>query len=169
MNWYWIDRFTLFESHKRARAIKTITRSESHLRDHFRFHPIAPTSLIIEGLAQTAGLMINEATSFSKKVVLGKIPNVTFYVTEIVPGDVLTYDAVADYINDEGSMASVSVHRGEELIAEGVLIFAHLGADFDGKQQFDEGDLENLMRAYGMYDVGVDVDGNPIKDPSLES
>ncbi len=167
MNWYWIDRFSLFESHKRARAVKTITRSEGHLRDHFPFHPVAPGSLIIEGLAQTAGLMINEATCFSKKVVLGKIPKFTFYTTEIVPGDVLTYDAVADYINEEGSMATVSVHRGEELVAEGVLVFAHLGSEFETKKQFADGDLEDLVRAYGMYDVGVDVDGNPLKDPSL--
>ncbi|MDO5308544.1 MAG: beta-hydroxyacyl-ACP dehydratase [Planctomycetia bacterium] len=167
MNWYWIDRFTLFESGKRAHAVKTITRAESHLRDHFRFHPIAPASLIIEGLAQTAGLMINEATKFDKKVVLGKIPSLTFYDTEIVPGDVLTYEATADYINDEGSMATVAVKRNEELVAEGVLVFAHLGSDFNSKRQFAEGDLEDLVRAYGMYDVGVDADGNPLHDPSL--
>ncbi len=168
MNWYWIDRFTLFESGKRAKAIKTITRAESHLREHFRFHPVAPASLIIEGLAQTAGLMINEATKFDKKVVLGKIPRLQFYQTEIVPGDVLTYEANADYINEEGSMASVSVHRGEELIADGVLVFAHLGSDFNNKRQFAEGDLEDLVRAYGMYDVGVDSEGNPLVDPSLQ-
>ena len=167
MNWYWIDRFTLFESHKRARAVKCVTRSEEHLRDHFRFHAIAPGSLIIEGLAQTAGLLINESTNFEKKVVLGKIPKITFYQTEIVPGDVLTYDAVVDYINDEGSMATVAVHRGEELIAEGVLIFAHLGAQFSTKKHFADGDLQDLVRAYGMYDVGVGVDGKPLVDPSL--
>ena len=169
MNWYWIDRFTLFESGKRAQAVKSITRAEEHLRDHFRFHPIAPASLIIEGLAQTAGLMINEATRFEKKVVLGKIPQLTFNVTEIVPGDVLVYDAVADYIEEDGSQARVAVHRGEELIAKGVLFFAHLGSQFDSKKQFAEGDLIDLVRAYGMYDVGVDANGNPLKDPAVNN
>ena len=167
MNWYWIDRFTLFESHKRARAVKAITRSESHLRHHFAFHPIAPGSLIIEGLAQTAGLMINEATNFEKKVVLGKIQKFCFYQTEIVPGDLLVYEAVADYINEEGSMATVSVHRNDELIAEGTLVFAHLGSEYDTKKQFADGDLQDLVRAYGMYDVGIDEQGNPLKDPAL--
>ncbi len=167
MNWYWIDRFTVFESGKRARALKTITRAEGHLRDHFPFHPIAPASLIVEGLAQTAGLMVNEATKFEKKVVLGKIPKITFFETEIVPGDVLEYEAVADYINEEGSMATVSVTRGGKRIAEGVLVFAHLGNEFVDKQQFAEGDLEDLVRAYGMYDVGVDANGEPLRDPSL--
>ena len=148
MNWYWLDRFTLFESGKRAKAVKTITRAEGHLRDHFRFHPVAPGSLIIEGLAQTAGLMFNEATRFQKKIVLGKIPRLTFYDTEIVPGDVLEYEA-------EGT-----------LIAEGALIFAHLGSDFASQKQFAEGDLEDLVRAYGMYEVGVDSEGNPLRDPA---
>lgn len=168
MNWYWIDRFTLFESGKRASAIKVISRAESHLRDHFPFHAIAPASLLIEGLAQTAGLTINEATHFKKKVVLGKIPRLTFYQTEIVPGDVITFEAFVDYINEEGSMATVSMYRGKELIADGVLIFAHLGMDFVQKNQFADGDLEDLVRAYGMYEVGVDMNGNPLKDPALK-
>ncbi len=169
MYWYWIDRFTVFESGKRAVAVKAITRAEDHLRAHFPFHAVAPASLIIEGLAQTAGLTINESTHYEKKVVLGKIPNIKFYQTEIVPGDVLTYEASIDSIDENGSMASVLVRRGDELIAEGELIFAHLGAEFAQKDQFAKGDLEDLMRAYGMYEVGVDQDGNPIKDPSLKN
>ncbi|MDO4585964.1 MAG: 3-hydroxyacyl-ACP dehydratase FabZ family protein [Planctomycetia bacterium] len=169
MNWYWIDRFTVFESGKRAQAIKTVSRSEDHLRDHFPFHPVMPVSLIIEGLAQTGGLLIHESHDFKKKVVLGKIPHIQFYTTEFVPGDSLIYNAEIDYIRDEGSMATVNVHRNNELIAEGVLVFAHLGADFLGKSLFAEGDLEDLVRAYGMYDIGIKQDGTRILDPSLKS
>ncbi len=168
MYWYWIDRFTVFESGKRAVAVKTITRAEDHLRAHFPFHVVAPASLIIEGLAQTAGLTINESTQYKKKVVLGKIPSIKFYQTEIVPGDVLTYEAIIDSIGEEGSMASVYVRRGEELIAEGELIFAHLGAEFAQRDQFAKGELEDLVRAYGMYEVGVDSNGNPLKDPFFQ-
>jgi 3-hydroxyacyl-[acyl-carrier-protein] dehydratase len=168
MNWYWIDRFTVFESGKRAVALKAITRAEGHLRAHFPFHALAPASLIIEGLAQTAGLTVNEATQFEKKVVLGKIPKIKFYQTEIVPGDMLTYHATIDYVNEEGSMATVSARRGEELIVEGELIFAHLGAGFAQKDQFADGDLEDLLRAYGVYDIGVDANGNPLVDPATQ-
>lgn len=167
MNWYWIDRFTKFESGKSATAVKVITRAEGHLRAHFPFHAVAPASLIIEGLAQAAGLTVNEATRFEKKVVLGKIPQLTFYQTEIVPGDVLFYIVNIDHIDEQGSMASVKVKRGEELIAEGVLVFAHLGKDYEQQDQFTEGDLEDLVRAYGMYEVGVDANGNPLKDPAF--
>lgn len=165
MYWYWIDRFTAFESGKRAVAVKAVTRAEEQLRGHFPFHAIEPASLIIEGLAQTAGLTVNEATKFKKKVVLGKIPKLTFHQTEIGPGDVLTYEALIDEIGEEGSMATVRALRGEELIAEGRLVFAHLGSEFDDQEQFSEGDLEDLVRAYGMYEVGVDSEGAPLEDP----
>ena len=167
MNWYWMDRYTVFESGKRAQAIKTITRAEEHLRNHFPFHPIMPVSLVIEGLAQTAGLLVHEAQNFETKVVLGKIPKIKFYDVELVPGDKLVYDVVVDYINPEGSMLSVAVHKDGELIAEGALVFAHLGADFANQELYGEEDLYDLVRAFGMYDVGVTADGTPIPDPFL--
>ncbi|MDO5554313.1 MAG: beta-hydroxyacyl-ACP dehydratase [Planctomycetia bacterium] len=167
MNWYWIDRFTVFESGRRAQAVKTISRAEDYLRDHLPFHPVMPASLVIEGLAQTAGLLIHESHNFKKKVVLGKIQKIVFYNTDLVPGDTLVFNADIDYIKEEGSMASVSVSRDGELIGEGVLIFAHLGEDFAGRDLFAEGELEDLVRAYGMYDIGVMPDGSRIPDPSL--
>lgn len=165
MNWYWIDRFTVFESGKRAQAIKAITRAEEHLGDHFKFHSIMPISLVIEGLAQTAGLLVHETFGFKKKIVLGKIPNIRFSETDLVPGDVLIYDVNIEYIREDGSMVMVSVHRGEELLAEGTIIFGHLGSDFSDKALFDDGELEDLVRAYGMYDIGVTSEGAPLRDP----
>ncbi|MDO5566838.1 MAG: beta-hydroxyacyl-ACP dehydratase [Planctomycetia bacterium] len=167
MNWYWIDRFTVFESGKRAQAIKTISRSEDHLRDHFKFHSVMPLSLMIEGVAQTAGLLIHETHNLEKKVVLGKIPKIEIFDTEITPGDVLVYDAVIEYIRDEGSMAAVTIHRDGKLLGEGVIVFAHLGADFTDKELFADGELEDLFRAYGIYDVGVQADGTPLADPAV--
>lgn len=168
MNWYWIDRFTVFESGKRAQAIKAISRSEDHLRDHFNFHPLMPFSLVIEGVAQTAGLLIHETHHLEKKVVLGKIPNITLNDTEIVPGDKLVYDAQIEYIREEGSMAAVEIYRNDTLLGKGSIVFAHLGADFTDKPLFADGELEDLFRAYGVYDVGVQADGSPLRDPALD-
>lgn len=167
MHWYWIDRFTVFESGKRAQAIKVISRAENHLHDHFPFYPVMPASLIIEGLAQTAGLLVHEAKHFEKKVVLGKINRLTFKDVEQVPGDVLVYDAVAEYIHEEGSMLSVTVTKNGKIIAEGVLVFAHLGEEFNGKSLYGDDDLYDLVRGFGMYEIGVQEDGGPILDPKL--
>lgn len=167
MRWFWMDRYTIFESGKRAQAVKAITRSEEHLADHFPRHPVMPISLVIEGMAQASGILIHEYQGFSQKVVLGKIPRISFTDVDLVPGDFLVYDVEVDYIHDEGSMVSVMVHRNGEKIAEGSLIFAHLGEQFADQPLYGDGDLDDLVRAFGVYDVGVDAEGKRLVDPSL--
>ncbi|MBQ1454598.1 MAG: beta-hydroxyacyl-ACP dehydratase [Thermoguttaceae bacterium] len=167
MNWYWIDRYEEFVSGKRARSVKVITRAEEHLQDHYPYHPVMPMSLMIEGLAQTAGLLIHEAKNFEKKVILGKVPKLKLTTTEQVPGDVLYYDVEVDYIHDEGSMVSVSVMKNNKQIGTGTLVFAHLGEGFESKELYGPEDLQDLIRGFGVYDVGVDADGNPLVDPRM--
>lgn len=167
MHWYWLDRFTVFESHKRAESIKAISLAEDHLHDHFRYHPIMPGSLIIEGLAQTGGLLVCEATGYKAKVILAKIPRIVFYQTEIVPGDVLTYRANLDSLrNDDGAVVSVSAHRGEELMVEGEFVFVHLNSNhFKQSSLFGAGSLIDMMLIFGAYDIGIAEDGSPLKEP----
>ena len=49
-----------------------------------------PNSLVIEGMAQTGGLLVCEHNQFTEKVVLAKMPKAQFFC-EAVPGDTLTY------------------------------------------------------------------------------
>src|SRR5262249_23305684 len=74
MRWIWIDKFLEFRSGKFARAVKNLTLAEEHLHDHLPGYPVMPASLIIEGLAQTGGILVGEADGFAQKVVLAKIP-----------------------------------------------------------------------------------------------
>ncbi len=167
MHWYWIDRFTEFESGKRATAIKAITLAEDHLHDHFQYHPIMPASLIIEGVAQTGGLLVCEKNQYQEKVVLAKVPRMRFHITEALPGDVLTYTTVADDIRETGAMVSAKVHKDGELMAEGQLVFAYLTEGFSEKQLFEEGDLIDMMRNFRAFEVGRNADGSPLRDPEV--
>ncbi|MBQ3332153.1 MAG: hypothetical protein IJG83_01900, partial [Thermoguttaceae bacterium] len=103
--------------------------------------------------------------NFEKKVILGKVPTLKLTTTEQVPGDVLYYDVEVDYIHDEGSMVSVSVMKNNKQIGTGTLVFAHLGEGFESKELYGPEDLQDLIRGFGVYDVGVDADGNPLVDP----
>ncbi len=166
MHWYWIDRYTVFESHRRAEAIKAISLAEDHLHDHFRHHPVMPGSLVLEGLAQTGGLLVCEATGYQAKVVLAKIPKIVFHDTEMVPGDLLTYKASIDSLRDGGAVVTVSAHRGEELLVEGEFVFAHLSTEnFKETTLFRNGDLIDMMRVFGAYDIGVAEDGSKLMEP----
>ena len=83
-----------------ARAIKNLTLAEEHLHDHFPGYPVMPASLIIEGLAQTGGILVGEAGGFAEKVVLAKIPRAEFfgerYAQVVCPGPDRAYEPLLD-------------------------------------------------------------------------
>ena len=130
MRWFWVDRFVEFESGSHAKAIKNVTLAEDHLHDHQPGVPVMPASLILEGLAQTGGILLGEHRQFSRMVILAKVPRMTFHGWAC-PGDTLTYSAKLTDSRDEGGMVAVSAHVGERLVADGEIVFAHLNLELD--------------------------------------
>jgi 3-hydroxyacyl-[acyl-carrier-protein] dehydratase len=164
MRWYWIDRFIEFESGRYAKAIKNVSLAEEHLHDHFPNYPMIPNSLVIEGLAQTGGLLVCEYNGFSEKVILAKIPKAHFFC-EAVPGDTLIYTTTIEYIKDEGAMVQATSHKGEVLHAEVEIVFAHLNDPRLGAL-FDPETFLHMMRLLGAFQVGRAADGSPLVPPA---
>src|SRR5438445_11241401 len=90
MRWIWIDRFLDFERGKSARAVKNLSMAEDYFAEHFPGYPVMPASLILEGLAQTGGILVGEANAFREKVVLAKIPKAQFH-RDVLAGEQLPY------------------------------------------------------------------------------
>lgn len=163
MRWFWIDRFIEFESGRRARAVKNVSLSEDHLHDHFPGYCIMPNSLIVEGLAQTGGTLVGEYSGFTEKIVLAKVPKVTFHFAA-VPGDQLVYTAEVEYIKESGAMVRVTSHVGDRLQAEGEIVFAHLKDDrLD--LLFEPRDLVCMIQALRVFEVGRTPDGKKLSIP----
>lgn len=164
MRWYWIDRFIEFESGRVARAIKNISLAEEYLHDHFPGYAVMPNSLVMEGMAQTGGLLVCEYGRFREKVVLAKAPRVVFHLPAL-PGDTLMYTARIEYLREDGAMVSVTSHRGEELQAEGELVFAHLNGEHQERVLFEPSAYLRMMRMLRAYEVGHAPDGTPLRVP----
>src|SRR4030065_1484542 len=102
MRWIWIDKFLEFESGKRAVALKNVTLAEEHLHDHFPGFPVMPECLMIEAMAQTAGILVGEAKKFKEKVILAKIKKCVFF-DYVRPGDTLRLEAKIESIAPEAA------------------------------------------------------------------
>jgi 3-hydroxyacyl-[acyl-carrier-protein] dehydratase len=164
MRWIWIDKFIEFESGRRATAIKNVSLAEEHLHDHFPGFPVMPNSLIVEGLAQTGGLLVGEYNHFEEKVILAKIPKALFHFPA-VPGDTLRYTAVIEYIKDDGAMVAATSHVGERLQAETEIVFAHLSDDGRAKTLFEPKNFVFTMKLLGVFDVGRNAEGGKLIEP----
>ena len=95
MRWFWIDRYTEFVSGQHATAIKNVSLAEDHLHDHFPGAPVMPNSLVLEGMAQAAGLLVAQANDFRYEVVLAKVAKAEFHFLGR-PGDTLVYRGAED-------------------------------------------------------------------------
>jgi 3-hydroxyacyl-[acyl-carrier-protein] dehydratase len=125
MRWIWIDKFIEFRSGEFARAVKNLTLAEEHLHDHYPGYPVMPASLIIEGLAQTGGILIGEAGNFAQKVVLAKIPRAEFFGVACA-GDQLTYEVTVIDLRAEGAVVEAKAFLHGELLCDAEIVFAHL-------------------------------------------
>ena len=126
MRWTWIDRFVSFESRKSATAVKNLSLAEDHFADHFPGFPVMPAPLILEGLAQTGGILVGEANGYEKNVVLAKM-SARFH-REALAGEQLTYVTSLVDLNETGARVSATAHSDGELVAEADIMFAHVTA-----------------------------------------
>jgi len=158
MRWFWIDRFEVFDRGKEAVAIKLVTLAEEHLHDHFPGVALMPNSLVLEGMAQTAGLLIADMISFGTQVVLLKVVAADFHF-EARPGDCLRYRVSLDHVGESGSIAKVRSTVGDRVQAEAELSFAHVEAGTRLPWLFREEEMLVWLDNTGIYHVARDETG----------
>lgn len=151
MRWLWIDRFLEFRSGEFARAIKNVSMAEEQFRDHFPGYPIMPGSLIIEGMAQTGGILVAEAKDFKEMVVLAKLSRVEFRDAAL-PGDQITYEARLTELRDEGAAADVHAFVNGRPLASAEIVFGHVSRPVGSAAMVDR---YNSFRQEWMDMLGV--------------
>ena len=152
MRWFWIDRFVEFVPNKKATAIKNVSLAEEHLHDHYEAFPIMPTSLMIEGMAQTAGILVGQARNFKEKVILAKVTKAEF--SDIVlPGDQITYQAEIENVAPEAASIKGTVLKNGKEIGQIQMMFSHIDQNLSGMKFPDEnfvftGSFERLVAPF---------------------
>jgi 3-hydroxyacyl-[acyl-carrier-protein] dehydratase len=151
MRWMWIDRVVELAPGERLVAVKNISLAEDHLHDHFPevrdsegslvrcAMPVMPGSLIIEGMAQTAGILVGHAEGFKEKVILAKVTRATLD-RDAAPGMTLRYTATLIQQSPQGASTSGLVELLDHAKAEAGwveigridLMFSHLDQNMAG-------------------------------------
>jgi 3-hydroxyacyl-[acyl-carrier-protein] dehydratase len=122
-----LDRVTEFEAYKRIVAVKNVSANEPYFQGHFPQRPIMPGVLILEAMAQAAGVLVFRSR--------GEKPNpdsLYYYVgidrarfkKPVVPGDRLELE-----VNLERQLRGIGKFNCEarvdgELVAEASILCA---------------------------------------------
>jgi 3-hydroxyacyl-[acyl-carrier-protein] dehydratase len=141
MRFLLLDRITKWEPGLRGEAIKNVALSEDFFADHFPMRPIMPGVLILEGMAQLGGLVLEEGVRRRQnrevKVLMSIIEKAKFRQL-VAPGDTLVYSAEVTAINEMGGKVAAQAMRTGSLIAECELLFSF--------HQIDNPHLEQCRR-----------------------
>ena len=122
-----VDRVLEVEPGKRAVGIKNITQNEEVLRGHFPDQPIMAGVLIVESLAQIAGIALNTDKPQADAAKTGLVAIRDMKFKKLVQiGDQLVVTATLTTNLGPLAQFAVKAERGKELIAEGELVMGRI-------------------------------------------
>ena len=164
MRWFWIDRFERFVSGVEATAIKNVTFAEEPLDDYLPGRPHYPHSLIIEGMAQTGGLLLSQLEDFQSRIVLAKVSKAEFFCL-VNPGDQLRLHASLQSVQPDGAIIQGQTHVGDQQQGQFEMTFAILNESYGDASFFEPVGLMRMLRVLRLFDVAVDQQGRQVKIP----
>jgi len=136
MRFFMIDRITTWEVGRlgegMAEAVKNVALSEDFFDDHFPRRPIMPGVLMIEGMAQLAGLLV-EATLKEKhnqdaKALLTVLERTKFR-EPVRPGDTLHYRTEIVSVNRDGGKVTAQATCNGRIVVTTGMVFAFKQVD----------------------------------------
>ena len=126
MRFFLIDKITRWDVGVGAEAIKKVALSEVFFDDHFPRRPVMPGVLIIEGMAQISGLLL-EASLKDKYNLDGKavltVLERTKFRDMVRPGDTLTYETKVVSVNKSGGKVSAKAMRDGKVVVTTGMVF----------------------------------------------
>ncbi len=125
-----VDRIVELEKGKRAVGIKNVTVNDSFFQGHFPARPVMPGVLMIEAMAQTAGIVVLTNEGHQGKVAFFMAANNIKFRKVVVPGDQLRMEVKV--IRDRAKTAQIHTEArvGGDLVAEADMIFSFIEASY---------------------------------------
>jgi 3-hydroxyacyl-[acyl-carrier-protein] dehydratase len=118
-----VDRVIDIRGDEHGIGIKNVTINEPQFQGHFPDNPVFPGVLMIEGMAQTAGVLCIAATGTQPASVFFLTINNAKFRKPVRPGDTIEY-----HMNRITRRKSMWWYRGEAKVAGQIVAEAEVGA-----------------------------------------
>ncbi|MGE5237772.1 MAG: 3-hydroxyacyl-ACP dehydratase FabZ [Chloroflexota bacterium] len=112
-----VDRVTEYEPSVRAVGIKNVTINEPFFQGHFPDNPVMPGVLIVEAMAQVAGILAFKSGAEGKAVYFLSIEKVKFR-KPVLPGDQLRFEVKVVHMRGGVWKFSATAHVGDKVVTE---------------------------------------------------
>lgn len=120
-----IDRVLEIEPGKRIKAYKNVTANEDFFNGHFPGHPVMPGVMIIEGMAQAAGILtLHDREGREGKLMYFTGIDKARFRRPVVPGDQLVYEIEILRLRDTYCRLRGEARVDGELAAEATIASA---------------------------------------------
>jgi 3-hydroxyacyl-[acyl-carrier-protein] dehydratase len=120
-----VDRVTDMRGDDHAIGIKNVTANEPHFQGHFPDNPVMPGVLMLEGMAQTAGVLCMRL--MTQRTAQSAVYFITIdkakFRKPAVPGDTIEY-----HMNKIARRRNMWWYRGEAKVGGALIAEAELGA-----------------------------------------
>lgn len=122
MRHFWLDRIVHLEPGVRATGVKGVALAEPEFDAHFPGNPVLPGVYLLEGLAQTAGVLIERSTAGRRLALLVSVDRARF-LGFARPGDQVRLEAELELLEEEHARARVTALVGDRTVASARLAF----------------------------------------------
>ncbi|HSK94446.1 MAG TPA: 3-hydroxyacyl-ACP dehydratase FabZ [Candidatus Angelobacter sp.] len=116
-----VDRVVELEPGRRAVGIRAVSANEPQFTGHFPERPIMPGVLMVEALAQTAGIAVLTLDDYRGKLGLFAGVDECRFKRMVVPGDTLRLEATVEKLRGMFGRVRTVASVGDEIAVEAVL------------------------------------------------
>ena len=122
MRHYHLDRIVSLERGVRAVGVRSVSLADDVFTDHFPGNPVLPGVYVLEGLAQTAGLLLWETSARTRIALMNSVDRAKF-TAFARPGDVVQLAVEVESLEEGVARVRGSATVGERQVAAARLTF----------------------------------------------
>jgi 3-hydroxyacyl-[acyl-carrier-protein] dehydratase len=123
MRHYHLDRITSLESGVRATGVRSVSLSDDVFTEHFPGNPVLPGVYLLEGLAQTAGVLLWESSRHARIAVMVSVDRARFPAFAR-PGDSVQFEVEIESLEEQVARVRAAATVGDRQVAAAALTFS---------------------------------------------